>query len=251
MFNKLRYFLKKNIIISVVILKIKFFLKYGLEPEVRFVYKNFNFNNSIDVGSNSGHVTNVLSKICKNVYSFEPIDYLYRAQKVLFKNKNVKVFNYALGDRNHKKVFYVSINNDPESSFLLKKKDSKKKKIKIIRGDSALKNNQIDFIKIDVEGFELNVIKGFKNLINKYKPILLIEIEKRHNSDFKKIFNLLNKKNYKIYFFNKNKNKLVSISHSKIEKFINRNQNLKFLGSGKYINNFFFKNAKSHFFEKR
>ena len=58
-----------------------------------------------------------------------------------------------------------------------------------------MKNNQIDFIKIDVEGFELNVIKGFKNLINKYKPILLIEIEKRHNSDFKKIFNILKKKN--------------------------------------------------------
>ena len=86
-----------------------------------------------------------------------------------------------------KEYFFISKNNDPESSFL-KKKDSKKKIIKIIKGDTAFKYNQIDFIKIDVEGFELNVVKGLKNSIKKYKPLLLIEIEKRHNPNFKKNF---------------------------------------------------------------
>lgn len=251
MINLLRYFLKKNTTINTTILKIKFLFKYGLEPEIKFLYKNFIFNTSIDVGSNSGHVTNILSKICKNVYSFEPIDYLYKAQKKIFKNKNVRVFNHALGDKNYKRVFFISKNNDPESSFLVKKKDSKKKIIKIIKGDTAFKYNQIDFIKIDVEGFELNVVKGLKNSIKKYKPLLLIEIEKRHNPNFKKIFDLLNKKNYQIYFLNKKKNKLTPVSYSSIKKFINTNQNLKFLGSDKYINNFFFKHSKNHFFEKR
>ena len=39
----------------------------------------------------------------------------------------------------------------------------------------------IGFIKIDVEGHELEVIKGAKETINKYNLILLVEIEKRHS----------------------------------------------------------------------
>ena len=73
-----------------VILKIKFFLKYGLEPEVRFVYKNFNFNNSIDVGSNSGHVTNVLSKICKMFTHFEQLIIYTELKKYYLRIKTLK-----------------------------------------------------------------------------------------------------------------------------------------------------------------
>ena len=251
MFNELKYLFKKNTTINVFILRIKFFFKFGLDPEAKFIHKNFNFNTSIDVGSNSGHVTNMLSKICKNVYSFEPIDYLYRAQKQIFRNKNVKVYNYALGDKKCKKIFYISKNNDPESSFLLRNKNIKKKSIGIKTGDSVIIEKRIDFIKIDVEGYESYVVRGLENLIKKHKPLLLVEIEKRHNSKFKEIFNFFRKKNYKIYFLSKKKNKLKFISYSNIINFINQNQNLKFLGSDKYINNFFFIHSKNYFFENR
>ena len=40
--------------------------------------------------------------------------------------------------------------------------------------------NKISFIKIDVEGHETEVIKGSLNIINKHKPILLVEIEEKH-----------------------------------------------------------------------
>jgi FkbM family methyltransferase len=251
MLNRLRYLLKKNTNINVFILRFKFFFKFGLDPEAKFIHKSFNFNTSLDVGSNSGHVTNMLSKICKNVYSFEPIDYLYRAQKKIFKNRNIKVYNYALGDKKCKKIFYISKNNDPESSFLLRKKSIKKKSVKINTGDSIFRDKRVDFIKIDVEGYEYHVIKGLENLIKKHKPLLLIEIEKRHNSKFKEIFNFFRKKNYKIYFLSKKKDKLKFISYSNVTNFINQNQNLKFLGSDKYINNFFFIHSKNYFFENR
>ena len=43
-------------------------------------------------------------------------------------------------------------------------------------------NNHISFIKIDVEGHELEVLKGAKKTIKKFKPNMLIEIEERHSN---------------------------------------------------------------------
>ena len=43
--------------------------------------------------------------------------------------------------------------------------------------------NKISFIKIDVEGHEIQVINGAKNLIKKFKPNLMIEIEERHSKN--------------------------------------------------------------------
>jgi hypothetical protein len=40
----------------------------------------------------------------------------------------------------------------------------------------------IDYIKIDVDGYELNVLNGAKETINKYKPILVIEQENGEDS---------------------------------------------------------------------
>ena len=47
--------------------------------------------------------------------------------------------------------------------------------------DQDLNDINLGFIKIDVEGHEKEVIEGAKNLIKTFKPILLVEIEKKHN----------------------------------------------------------------------
>lgn len=36
--------------------------------------------------------------------------------------------------------------------------------------------DKIDFLKIDTEGYELEVLKGAENLINKYHPAIFIEV---------------------------------------------------------------------------
>ena len=77
----------------------------GLETEAKYIKENYKFNTSVDIGSNTGHFTNMLSKISKKVYSFEPIDYLYRNQKYLFRNSNIFIYNIALGSKKEKKSF--------------------------------------------------------------------------------------------------------------------------------------------------
>ena len=75
-----------------------------------------------DIGANVG-VYSLFGAINSKakVYSFEPINYLFKSQKYLFKNSNVKNFNCALGSKKQRRKFYIPINNDPESSLIKKK----------------------------------------------------------------------------------------------------------------------------------
>jgi hypothetical protein len=57
------------------------------------------------------------------------------------------------------------------------------------------------FIKIDVEGYEEQVLRGSMEVIGGHKPILMIEIEKRHNTQFRNIFSLLSRRGYVPYHF--------------------------------------------------
>ena len=152
----------------------------------------------------------MLSQISKKVHSFEPIDYLNKSQKYLFKNTNVTNYNIALGSSEGKKKFYIPKNNEPEAS-LIRKKNSKITNVLVKKGDNIIKGAKIDFIKIDVEGSELNTIKGLKKTIKLNLPILLIEIEKRHNQKFISVFKYLKKYNYKVYYLNKDKMKLINL----------------------------------------
>lgn len=70
------------------------------------------------------------------------------------------------------------------------------------------------FIKIDVEGYEENVIFGLKKTIKKKKPILLIEYNQRN---FKTIYKFLNK-DYNIYSYLLEKKKLYKVSNNDINK---------------------------------
>ena len=84
------------------------------------------------------------------------------------------------------------------------------------------------------------VLFGLKKTINKNRPLLLVEIEKRHNKNYLKTFKFLNKLNYKIFFVD-NENKLKRIKYNNIIKFINKNQSIPNLNKDIYINNFIFK----------
>jgi FkbM family methyltransferase len=57
------------------------------------------------------------------------------------------------------------------------------------------------FIKIDVEGYEGNVLLGSMKVIQSCKPVIMIEIEKRHNKGYLEIFTLLESQGYVPFHF--------------------------------------------------
>ncbi len=200
MIKDLEFFIKKVFFSESYLLKkrIKRAIKNNYEKELtiieRFADKN---KDALDIGVYRGVYSYKLSQYFKMVHSFEPNPLLYPYLEKNLKKiiKNIKLYNLALSDKSgetelrlplrSKSLFKENIeelfklgaasmhpNNDIHKC--------KKVPIKLDKLDNISINNEVGFIKIDVEGHEKNVIMGAKSLINKNKPVLLVEIEERH-----------------------------------------------------------------------
>lgn len=97
---------------------------------------------------------------------------------------NIQVYQYALGSTESSTKIYDNWQiNRGGASLIVKNEQSVSYDIKVHCLDSVFPENTIPkVIKIDVEGFELEVIKGACSIIQKFHPILIIELsENRKN----------------------------------------------------------------------
>lgn len=120
------------------------------------------FGTALDIGAHRGIWTAQMVNRFDNVIAFEPTS---RYRQITDK---AKVYNLAVGD----KIGLVSMRDGHENtgqSHVIQGDE-----INIITIDS-LKLTDVDFIKIDVEGMEHNVISGAINTIKKYLPAVMIE----------------------------------------------------------------------------
>lgn len=121
------------------------------------------------------------------MYAFEPVERIYEKlnQNILLNNYDIKTYNKAVSNNNGEATFYDQDTAHTTTASLQKKdigeNNSKiiAKKIQVTTLDSFIEKNSIprvDLIKIDVETFELEVIEGFLQNLNKFQPTLLIEV---------------------------------------------------------------------------
>ena len=126
----------------------------------------------VDVGANIGYYSLLTAKTAKKVFAIEPEELNF---SILKKNaqsnglKNIELIKAAAGSRQGKAVIKRSKVN-PGAHKVVRSEGE----IKMIRLDDLIKE-KVDVIKIDVEGMEAEVIKGARNLIEKWKPIIFLE----------------------------------------------------------------------------
>lgn len=141
-------------------------------------------NNAVicDIGSNIGnHSLYWASNMqIKKIYAFEPVDTTYNILEKNIKINNleniIKPFNIALSDEKGLGIINI-YSNDNIGGTSIKKSNKNNGGIKIDKLDNIkIIEEKLDFIKIDVEGHELLTLKGAKQTINKYKPLIFIEI---------------------------------------------------------------------------
>ena len=200
MIKDLEFFLKNLLFSDKFLLKRRLdrALKDNYEKELSIIDKFTDKNKSaIDIGVYRGVYSYKLAKIFKHVYSYEPNPLLYPyLEKNLTKIiKNLSIKNYALS--NSSGIAELKIPKRSKSFFkdnieeLYKLgcatihknnnfSDYEVLKVNKIKLDDDLFDVDIGFIKIDVEGHEKEIIEGAENLIKKFKPVLLVEIEERH-----------------------------------------------------------------------
>lgn len=129
-----------------------------------------------DVGANNGQYLEMLLNVLKDknplIHSFEPDAKAFEKLNQKFGHlENVFINNFALGEKNHISVLYVSKDGGVDSS-LIKSTESEflEYQIEVKTLDEYCQKNdisKIDFLKIDTEGFEMSVLKGANVMIEK------------------------------------------------------------------------------------
>jgi FkbM family methyltransferase len=190
----------------------KLFYEHTWEPEIIQIYEQLlksNYN-VVDMGAHMGfHTINFANKV-KHVYAFEPQLSLYNQIRgnVFLNELNEKVtcFNVGLGEKNKRSSFgsldkHNSLNWGAEWEIELinyggraLEDNLNSKEIEIKTLDSF--NLEPDFIKIDVEGYELKALQGAKNTLKNNFPILMFEAFLENQE---KVFGFLKKIGYEIY----------------------------------------------------
>ena len=138
---------------------------------------------ALDVGANLGSYTFELSRITRNVIAFEPNVMMAKAIKSL-RLHGVSVRNEAASDTCGTATLYLPVGQKHVLASIeqsvVRDETCTEVKVATVTLDSLGLHN-IRFIKIDVEGAEERVLHGAWQTIAAQKPILLIEIEERHN----------------------------------------------------------------------
>lgn len=140
--------------------------------------QSFKNGRALDIGANIGNHSIYYSSHFKNVDSFEPHPRI--AQLLRFNTdpaENITVQEYGVGDENTTGMMNEVENNIGASSI-------GKGNIEInIRTIDSFNFDDVEFMKIDVEGFEKQVLRGARETIARCSPILIVE---QHNYEFAK-----------------------------------------------------------------
>lgn len=185
----------------------------------------------LDLGANIGVTSYHLAKRfpASKILSFEPLTLNINTLKRIkrrFKLLNIKEYQLAVGDKQGTlEMVMPVVNNVPMHGLSHVVNNDKngnnqgfKYKVPVVKlddfDDILTASEKVNAIKIDVENFEYFALKGAKNILEKFHPIIYCELWENDNR--KKCIDLLNNIGYKAFILNKNN--LVEFEKATIKK---------------------------------
>jgi FkbM family methyltransferase len=173
-------------------------LKYGeySELELQFLLMLLRFPGLvIEVGTNMGTLTvplaTELAKQGREMVVFEPQPVIFQqlcANLALNGLMNVKAFPYACGKENGAVQFavpdYRSLGNFGSTEMHAGPVGTTRSEtVQCVRLDDLVGSAEVGVIKIDVEGFELQVLQGCAGVLERSKPVLYVENDRLEQSE--------------------------------------------------------------------
>lgn len=132
---------------------------------------------ALDIGAHVGTWSMILAETFDRVIAFEPMPHLFEClQKNLEGVENVRLNNFAVSS-NGGPIRMASVVENSGNCRVATDKDRETITARAVSLDRAIADYPagVDFIKIDVEGYETAVITGAENLIKRCKPFIMIE----------------------------------------------------------------------------
>ena len=178
-----------------------FFLKSYEKDRISYLINNSKKSNIlIDIGAHIGFYSILTSDYFKQVYSFEPN---FRNYQKLLKNikqnkleRKIRTFNYGLGEK-QQKLKGISANKGEliqTSGFSISQNNKTGEDVLILKGDNVIKLVNEDItLKIDVEGYEYNVLKGLEAILYNNNCFIQVEIWEKN---IKNVLSFLEDLNY-------------------------------------------------------
>jgi len=165
---------------------------------------------TVDVGANCGLYTRRLARLSRQVHAFEPSQQMARLLRRT-SARNVSVHEIALSDHDGDAELFIPQGDDGlvyGLASLEARADPSAKtvsaQVPIARLDAVI-NQDVAFVKIDVEGHELNVLNGAVELLERCQPVFLVEAEDRHRAEAtRSVFEFFRDKSYRGFFLKNN-----------------------------------------------
>ena len=212
----------------------KYFAEWGIEHFFLFTLNGRKKSVFLDIGCHTGYFATLYANFFNKIVGFEPSSKCQIVLKEIKKNyKNFSYFNYFIGDKIDKKVYSQQYENGfaffdgGQTHNNFKAKKYKKKIIKHTYIDKLIskkfKNDNISAIKIDVDGLDVEVLKGSINTIKKHQPSIMIECQPKQLKEFLLIMKKLNYISYTFISSLKRPYdiKLVKVTSSNIDFYTN------------------------------
>lgn len=142
-----------------------------------------------DIGTNSGFHVTAMMDVCSKITGFEPWDKVRAAAQAIVDLNNathVKIYDFGLSNKNENLDFYLPENENLGTGSFLHTGQNQAIKLKVRKGDDFVKETKSypDLIKIDVEGFEFEVLEGLAETLKKAKPIVVFELSPESRERF-------------------------------------------------------------------
>jgi len=145
------------------------------------------FRTYIDIGAHNGDTCIDLVDTFQRVYAFEP-----NPESIKDIPDTIKKFPFALGNKKEALVLTIpdkGYNNNKHGSIVRHQSGIRQYSVSVKTLD-GFEFKEVDLIKIDVEGMELEVLEGAIHTIMKWRPVVLFENKRsRYNKKLVDFFN--------------------------------------------------------------
>jgi len=159
----------------------------------------------IEVGANIGTHTLVFSRLVGptgRVYAYEPQRIIFQtlcANLALNSITNVECMQQALSNEvGHLTIPEINYHREGNFGGIEIDKSTTGSKVEVIKIDTLTDLPKLNFLKIDAEGMEHDVISGALEIITEYKPVLYVENDRLEKS--KALIELINTLDYRIFW---------------------------------------------------
>lgn len=141
---------------------------------------------ALDIGANVGHHALYLASFCAEVHAFEPYETVAMCLDEKVRRNglaHIHLHRVGLGERDEELDFFAPHGSNTGTGTFVASHETRNNhpvgRLRLVHGDdylARLRLSTVDLIKIDVEGFELSVLRGLRATLARYRPMVMMEL---------------------------------------------------------------------------